>query len=101
MRVTQLIVAFAVIVLGEGAYAKARPPKTCLAEIGAREARALVRDCLEADPATPAICRIETPCDGLRQMITEACRVRPSDKLVCRARRENDDDEEDDEDENE
>lgn len=98
MRLALFVAALALVGAGDAAFARKQPPKACKAELGEREAQALVRDCLEADPAAPALCRVETPCEGLREMIAEACRVRPTDKTICRAHRDNDEDEDDEDD---
>jgi hypothetical protein len=92
--------AFALLALISGigqADAQRRLPRSCAAEIGASEARRLARDCRESDPETPALCRPDTTCEAMREMIREACRAPGSSaKPVCR---DGDDEEGDDDDE--
>lgn len=91
----------AALLLADGAGAQSRrpAPRACSAEIGAAAARALASDCRESRPMTPALCRPETPCDALREMIAEACRTPGAEtRPACR---DQEDDEEDDDDEGE
>ncbi|HMO29681.1 hypothetical protein [Enterovirga sp.] len=100
MSAARLRLASAALLAAAGLWAigavpaGAGPMRTCRAELGAAEARSLVRDCLDSAPATPALCRLETPCEAMREMIAEACRVQGEDKPVCRALREDDEDDE-------
>lgn len=92
------VATIAIFVSVEPALAQRRPPRACAAEIGRAEARRLAQECLEARPAAPALCRPETPCDGLREMIAEACRAPGSEaKEACRALDPDDDDDDEDE----
>lgn len=101
MSAARLRLAPAALLAAAGLWAGTGPswgreesPRTCRAELGAAQARSLVRDCLDSAPATPALCRLETPCEAMREMIAEACRVQGEDKPVCRALGEDDEDEE-------
>lgn len=95
------LAAFGLIFLGfEAAAAKRKAPKACSSEIGIAAARSLVRDCRDANPAAPALCRPETPCEALREMIADACRVPGAEaRPVCRDHLDEDEDDDDDEDE--
>ena len=94
-----LLILAVVVVLASPALAQRRaPPRACPAELGARAARDLVRDCREANLAAPALCRPETPCEAMREMIAEGCRAPGTeDKPVCRNLDSEDDEDEDDE----
>lgn len=98
MRARSSLLAVAFLVFASPALAQRRPPRACATEIGAKAAQELTRECREASPAAPALCRPETPCEAMRDMIAEGCRAPGSEiRSVCRDRDQDDDEDEDDE----
>lgn len=88
--------AIAALIAGAAAARAADAAKTCRSELGPSAAAALVRDCRDVDPVTPALCRPETPCKAMREMIATACRS-PTEaaRAACRQHREDEDEDED------
>lgn len=99
MITARCLLAFALVALfALPAVAQSRPPRACAVEIGRAPAQALVRDCREASPSAPALCRPETACETMREMIAEGCgNPGMQDKPVCRDLDTDDEDDDDDE----
>ena len=52
---------------------------SCLAELGRKEAQALVRQCTEISPATHPPCNLSNSCDLIRDEIRRGCEFAGAD----------------------
>ena len=92
------VLAATFLLAADPAFARKREMPACAREIGVRAAERLVRDCREAAPMTPALCRSDIPCEALRELIAEACRMPGAEvKSACADAPDDGDDEDADE----
>lgn len=90
-----IILAASLLPAADPAFARRSEVPACSRELGAKAAERLVRDCREAAPMTPALCRPDVPCEALRELIAEACRMPGAEARSACADASDDDGDED------